>query len=360
MKIGIMGTRGIPNRYGGFEQFAETLSEGLVKKGHEVFVYNSSLHEYKESNYQGVQIIHCPDKEDRLGTFGQFIYDRNCLKDSQTRDFEVLLHLGYTSDSVFHRRWPKNFLHVVNMDGLEWRRAKYSWFTKQFLKKAEALAARHADILVADNPAIKTYLENKYRKEAVHIPYPVTVFNEPDQAVPGRFGLDPSGYFLAVARMEPENNLEMIIDGYLCSGNQKPLVLIGNANNSYGKWLKSKYESTQIKFPGAIYEKGLLNNLRHFSAVYFHGHSVGGTNPSLLEAMACGCRIAAHGNEFNRAVLKEKGEFFTSVDEVVGIIEAPGAVNIQYDLSEYEIEKIISAYEKLFVSHGSHRKTTHR
>lgn len=106
LKIGILGTRGIPNRYGGFEQCAEYLALGLKEKGHEVWVYNSVHHEYKENEWKGVHIVHCKDPEDKMGTFGQFIYDLNCINDARKRNFDVLLQLGYTSNSIWYWRWP--------------------------------------------------------------------------------------------------------------------------------------------------------------------------------------------------------------------------------------------------------------
>ena len=126
LKIGILGTRGIPNHYGGFEQFAEHLSVCLFQRGHDVAVYNSSLHPYKQNEWNGVQIIHCRDWEHKIGTAGQFFYDLNCINDARKRNFDVLLHLGYTSDSVWHWRWPKKTVNIINMDGLEWQRSKYN------------------------------------------------------------------------------------------------------------------------------------------------------------------------------------------------------------------------------------------
>ena len=125
IKIGILGTRGIPNAYGGFEQFAQYLAAGLVKMGHSVTVYNSSTHPFRESNWEGVEIVHCYDPENKIGTAGQFVYDYNCIRDAAKRNFDILLQLGYTSSSVWHRYWPKNAVNIVNMDGLEWKRTKY-------------------------------------------------------------------------------------------------------------------------------------------------------------------------------------------------------------------------------------------
>jgi len=159
MKIGIIGSRGIPNNYGGYEQFATFLSQALVQKGHNVYVYNSSLHPYAKEEWNGVKIIRCKDLENKIGTAGQFFYDRNCLIDACGRNFDVLLHLGYTSDSVWHRRWPKNTVNIVNMDGLEWKRSKYNRLTRYFLKKDETLAAKTADVLMAYSPVIQPILK---------------------------------------------------------------------------------------------------------------------------------------------------------------------------------------------------------
>ena len=161
MKIGILGTRGIPNAYGGFEQFAQYLAQGLVNRGHSVWVYNSSDHPYQEQEWRGIHIIHCADWEARIGTAGQFIYDFNCLKDARKREFDVLLQLGYTSNSIWHRIWPKRTLNVVNMDGLEWKRSKYGPVTRKFLARAEQWAAKHADVLIADSIGIRDYIRDK-------------------------------------------------------------------------------------------------------------------------------------------------------------------------------------------------------
>ena len=124
MKIAIIGTRGIPNHYGGFEQCAQYLALGLVKRGFEVIVYNSHDHPYQEKEWNGVQIVHCYDPEDKLGTVGQFIYDLICILDIRKRKCDVILQLGYTSSSVWGWLLPKKVVVTTNMDGLEWKRTK--------------------------------------------------------------------------------------------------------------------------------------------------------------------------------------------------------------------------------------------
>ena len=213
LKIGILGSRGIPNTYGGFEQFAEHLAIGLINKGHEVFVYNSSLHPYKKKEWQGVNIIHCKDWEDKLEAAGQFIYDLNCINDSRKRNFDILLQLGYTSNSVWYWWWPKGTINIVNMDGLEWKRTQYSKPVRQFIKKAEAWAAGHADYMVADSTGIQQHILDTYQKQSIFIPYGAEIFTQPDARLLNQFQLQPYHYYLVVSRLEPENNVEMIIEG---------------------------------------------------------------------------------------------------------------------------------------------------
>ena len=141
MKIGILGTRGIPNYYGGFEQFAEYFATYVANQNHEIFVYNSHKHPYKESNFKGVQIIHCYDPEYIIGTAGQYIYDLNCILDARKRNFDIILQLGYTSSSIWFGLHPKEAIVITNMDGLEWKRTKYSKPIRKLLLWAEKLAA---------------------------------------------------------------------------------------------------------------------------------------------------------------------------------------------------------------------------
>jgi len=359
MKIGILGTRGIPNAYGGFEQFAEYLSQGLVERGHSVWVYNSSDHPYRENEWRGIHIIHCTDWESRIGTAGQFIYDFNCLRDARKRDFDVLLQLGYTSNSVWHRIWPRKMSNIVNMDGLEWKRSKYGPMTRKFLKRAEGWAARRGDLLIADSLGIQEHLLKEYQRPSVFIPYGAEIPQTFDPAIPGRWGLEPEGYYLLMARMEPENNIEMIIRGWMDTKKDKPLVLIGNPGNAFGQQMVNTYRHERLKFVGAIYDAPVVHSLRHYSALYLHGHSVGGTNPSLLEAMACGALIAAHDNIFNRAVLEDEACYFSSPDAVRQVLETIPDPTTRKAWKERNIGKIhhryswpgiIDEYEKVLLS----------
>ena len=180
MRIGILGCRGIPNHYGGFEQFAEYLSKGLVERGMEVWVYNSHNHPYQESEWHGVRLIHCYDPEYKIGTVGQFIYDLNCILDSRKRNFDIIYQLGNTSSSVWYRLLPGKPFKVSNLDGLEWMRTKYSMPVRKFLRYAEKTAVKNNDLLIADSEAIQEYVLKTYHLPSVFIPYGAEIFNDPD------------------------------------------------------------------------------------------------------------------------------------------------------------------------------------
>lgn len=359
MKVGIIGTRGIPNKYGGFEQFAQYLALGLVERGAEVWVYNSHKHQYKEKTWEGVNIIHCFDPEYAVGTFGQFIYDLNCIIDSRGRHFDIILQLGYTSNSIWHWLLPRKSKIITNMDGLEWKRSKYGRITKRFLKYAEKLAVNSSDNLVADSEAIKDYLTKSYNVASSFIPYGAEIFNNPDPVKLKSFNIDPYNYFLLIARMQSDNHVEEIIQGVLQSGSKMPLLVIGNTSNRFGKYLTQKYNKKSIKFLGGIYDNDeLLNNLRYFSACYFHGHSAGGTNPSLLEAMAASAFICAHNNPFNRAVIGNNGLLFDTPLDISNIIEkgdynynrqARLDDNIERIRTKYSWQSVIDSYFSLFL-----------
>jgi glycosyltransferase involved in cell wall biosynthesis len=357
MRIGIFGSRGIPNRYGGFEQFAGYLSAGLVDRGADVWVYNSHNHPCKEQQWHGVNIIRCYDPEVTIGTPGQFIYDLNCIIDSRKRNFDILLQLGYTSSSVWHKLLPRKSKIATNMDGLEWKRSKYSKSVQRFLKFAEKLAVKSSDLLIADSEVIQDYLLKTYQVQSTYIPYGADIFENPDPEPLARFGVTPRQYYLLIARMQPDNHIEEIIRGVISSGNDLPLLIIGDTRNSYGQFLRKEYTSGQIRYLGGLFEQDTLNQLRYFSRLYFHGHSAGGTNPSLLEAMAASAPVCAHDNPFNRSVLGRDAFYFENDSRISEIINnGPGkdetdsfiTKNIEKIGTSYVWSQVISAYYHAF------------
>lgn len=347
MRIAIIGTRGIPNHYGGFEQCAEYLALGLVQKGVEVIVYNSHNHPYKESTWNGVRIVHCYDPEYKWGTVGQFIYDLNCIRDVRKRDCDIILQLGYTSSSVWGSLLPsKRSVITTNMDGLEWKRTKYSNKVKKFLLYAEKLGVKYSHHLIADSIGIQEYLLEKYNKKSVFIPYGAHVFEENDPGQIEEYNLKPWSYNLLVARLEPENSIDVILEGVVESGTGDDFLVIGKHETPYGQYLKNKFASnSNIKFIGGIYNIEKLNNLRYHSNIYFHGHTVGGTNPSLLEAMASNSLICANKNPFNEYILGTDAYYFSNKEEVAEVIRSCHKVDSE---NQIKLNNNIKKIEKLY------------
>lgn len=356
LKIAILGTRGIPNHYGGFEHISEYVSEGLVKRGHSVTVYNSHNHPYTDSTWNGVEIRHCYDPEYLIGTAGQFIYDLNCLLDARKRKYDVILLMGYTSSSVWGRLYPKGSAIITNMDGLEWKRSKYSKPIQSFLRYAEKLAVKHSQYYVADSMIIQSYLKNKYKIDSKYIPYGADLFSAIEREQIERSEMLQEDYFLLMARMEPENNIETILEGFNQSNSAKNFKVLGDTGNRFGKYITHKFKNDdRIQFKGSIFDNAKVRSLQNNSYLYFHGHSVGGTNPSLLEAMASEALIAAHNNPFNQSVLHTDAFYFSNANDVRNIVETVKRMETEKKMvnnnlykirNQFNWETIVDQYEE--------------
>ena len=368
MKITFVSTRGIPNNYGGFEQFAEYISVGMAQRGHEVVVYSPKFHPYQESTYKGVRIKHIYSPETWMGSsVGSFFYDFASLRDAlKKEDFDIIYEAGYTSIIPayiwFNVKKRKRPIFTTNMDGLENKRSKFSPMVRRFLDWEEKMAVKYSHYLIADNMGIHDYYKEKYGKESKFLAYGADIHDDFKAEYLEEFGLKSEEYYILIARLEPENNIVMAIEGYLHSkeNGRRPLIVVGKTNTPHGKELVEKYGNERnVEFVGGIYDFKKLDSVRHFSKAYVHGHSVGGTNPSLLEAMAAGCFIFAHDNIFNRAVLKENAFYYPSADKVTEYLNridtiAEGskiqytARNIEVIRNEYSWESLIDKHEKYF------------
>lgn len=367
MKIAFVSTRGIPNNYGGFEQFAEYISVGLAERGHEVVVYSPHFHPYKEDSYKGVRIKHVYSPELWMGSsVGSFFYDFSCLKDALKEEhFDIIYEAGYTSIIPayiwFDVKNRKDVIVTTNMDGLEYKRTKFNPLVQKFVFWEERMAVKHSHYLVADNMGIQDYYKEKYGKPSKFLAYGADIHDDYDEELLKEFGLEADNYYLIVARMEPENNIEMAIQGYLVSqeNGRRPLILVGKTNTPFAKQLIAKYGHEKgVRFLGGIYDFKKLNSMRKFSYAYLHGHSVGGTNPSLLEAMASDCFMLAHDNIFNRAVLGENAYYYDSAESITSMlnrIESLAerkpeiiAANLEVIRTQYSWERLVDQHEEYF------------
>lgn len=325
MKVAILGTKGIPNNYGGFEQCAEKLSLFFYNKYKlNVFVYNPKSHKYKSDYWNGIKIIKINDFK-RLPIISSIIYDLLCIIDASKRSFDIVIQLGYSPSGLFmHILKAKNIPIITNMAGIEWKRSKWNFIAKKVIKFSEEIAVRKSNIVISDNIGIKKYIDERYSINSKYIAYGADIPISINEDLIHLYNLEKESYYLIIARLQKDNNIEIILDGYIQSEEfTNKIIVIGGIDNTYGKYLTKKYQEYRynIIFLGGIYNQEILNSLRKFSKIYFHGHSAGGTNPSLLEAMAAESKIVAHDNIFNRSVLKRNALFFKNEIDVANIIK---------------------------------------
>ena len=323
MKIAILGTRGIPARYGGFETFAEKIAVGLTERGVDVTVFCETGGVLSPDNLQGVKLRYVAAPS--LGPLQTILYDLRCLWAAR-KGYDVVYMLGYGAAPFCLIPRLHGAEVWINPDGLEWARAKWGFVAKSYFHLMEWASVRVASRIIADSEAIATSLASRQGKLAhcTVIPYGCEVIETPPSPQPlTEWDLGPRDYFLVICRLEPENHVLEILQAFQQSRSNRQLVVVGNhlAKTRYVAELLAVHDS-RIRMIGTVYDQAKLTCLRYYSFAYMHGHSVGGTNPSLLEAMGCGNLIIAHDNPFNRETLGPCGFYFASVPELIETIDS--------------------------------------
>ena len=319
MNVAIIGTVGIPGNYGGFETLAEYLTKELSNRLSLTVYCSSKSYESKMAVHNGARLIYIPLNANGIQSIP---YDVISLFQA-AKSHELILILGVSGCiilPVFRLFYPKKKL-IVNIDGLEHRREKWKRPVQKFLKLSERLAVKYSDVVITDNKAIQEYVEKEYRKESVLIAYGGSHSNyvELSESVRHEYNL-PDKYAFKVCRIEPENNVHMILQAF--SEITFPLVIVGNWNNSeYGKGLKTKYSVFEnLILIDAIYDQFILNQIRSNCSIYIHGHSAGGTNPSLVEAMYLGLPVFAYDVSYNRETTFNKAVYFNEENQLKKLI----------------------------------------
>ena len=309
--LAILGTRGIPASHSGFETFAEHLAIYLAGRGWDVEVYcQDETGRGGPAEWQGVRLRHVPVW--RGGSFGSILFDWAAMRQASREPGRVLLVLGYNTALFGLLAWLRGATQLVNMDGLEWRRSKWSMPVRGWFWVNERLACWSAQHLIADHPDIATHLATRVsRRKITMIPYGADSVEEADPAVLATFGLQPGGYALVVARPEPENSLLEITRAFCRTHRNMRLVVLGryDPTRRYHRAVRAAADD-QVIFPGGIYVPEVLRVLRRHCRLYVHGHQVGGTNPSLVEALGAGSPVLAHDNCFNRWVAGTAATYF--------------------------------------------------
>lgn len=307
----ILGTRGVPAAHGGFETFAEYLALFLVHRGWRVVVYcqEDGSGPVFNDTWRGVERVRIPVAQ--TGPKGTIVFDWKATAHAALFE-DLCLTLGYNTAVFCSLLRLKGIPNLINMDGIEWSRAKWGGIAKTWFWMNDWAGCWLGNHLVADHPQIKVHLESRVRGSKITtIPYGADEVLAADEAPVRALGLEPGRFLTVIARAEPENSLLEIVEGFSVAKRGYKLVVLGNyqESNAYHRAIRSA-ASDEVLFPGAIYDKTVVQALRFHSAAYVHGHQVGGTNPSLVEALGAGNAVIAHDNRFNRWVVGDGAVYF--------------------------------------------------
>lgn len=320
-KLRILGIRGVPAAHGGFETFAEYLALHLVKKGWQVTVYcQEDGGPRHEDQWMGVHRIHIPAR--RSGPLGTIEFDLKSTFDACHHQ-DPCLTLGYNTAIFSILLRVRGIKNVINMDGIEWSRAKWGKLAKIWFWLNDWAGCFLGDHLVADHPEIQKHLCTRVSPDKITtIAYGAECVAESSTAPLAKWNLVPRKYLTLVARAEPENSILEVVQGFSSKPRGIKLVVLGNysSDHPYQRRVLDA-ASDEVIFIGAVYEKATVHALRFHSLAYVHGHQVGGTNPSLVEALGAGNPVLAHDNRFNRWVAGETARYFTDASSFSSILD---------------------------------------
>ncbi|MHB8883783.1 MAG: DUF1972 domain-containing protein [Methylovirgula sp.] len=363
----ILGTRGVPAAHGGFETFAENLALFLVARGWHVGVYCQEevpvvRQRIRSEDWRGIERI-CVQVASR-GPLASLDFDWHCVHDAAARSSGTCLVLGYNGAVFLPYLRMKGRKIITNMDGIEWRRPKWNLPTKAWFWINEWIAAWTSDRLVADHPRIADHLATRRPRSAtVTIPYGgIPTYQAPEAPIRA-LGLEPDRYFVSIARIEPDNSILPIVKAFSRKARSAKLVVLGKLDDriNYHRQVRDA-ASGDVLFPGAIYDPAIVQALRFHARAYLHGHTVGGTNPSLVESLWAGNAVIAHDNPYNRWTAGEAAVFFADAESCERAVEAmlidDALVNRCRSAARsraqtvFQWSNILRAYEKEFQALG--------
>lgn len=361
-RLAILGIRGVPAAHGGFETFAEYLSKYLVKKGWEVTVY--CQHEGTRTPYvdewEGVRRVNI--SVSGAGAASTIFFDWKSISHLLGESPGLVLTLGYNTAVFCARLRFSGVVNLINMDGIEWAREKWGVLSKTWFWLNDWAGCFLGNHLIADHPEIKSHLMSRVGGEKITvIPYGAPLVESSDASLLESYGLAPFGFSTVIARPEPENSIFEIVSGFSQKRRGYKLVVLGryDASNEYHSRVKS-VASDEVVFLGAIYDVQVVSALRFYSLYYVHGHQVGGTNPSLVEALGAGNAVVAHDNRFNRWVAGESAIYFSGASqfsnaidglyENVEKLESMRAASKRRHFDRFTWDRVLGEYEQLLLS----------
>jgi glycosyltransferase involved in cell wall biosynthesis len=360
LRIAMLGTRGVPAAYGGFETAVEEIGQRLASRGHEVTVYcRPSAGDEPRNSYLGMDLVHLPSVRSKaIETLSHTALSVGHLATVEKQDVAFLFNAANAPflPALRMQRIPT----AVHVDGLEWKRGKWGKNGRRYYRWAEQFSVRHADALISDAQGIADYYTHEFNIPTELITYGAPILNDAPTNRLHDLGLAAGKFHLVVARFEPENHVDVIVDGYRRSNADLPLVVVGSA--PYAAAHTTEIErlaagDPRIHLVGGIFDQELLDQLYAHAYTYIHGHSVGGTNPSLLRAMGAGTAVIAYDVVFNRDVLGTDGLFFGDAEALAQRIDkseaepratAKAAALLQARADErYNWDAVTDGYEEL-------------
>ena len=360
--VRILGTHGIPAAYGGFETAAENVARFLVGRGWRAVVYCQvpGTGPITEDVWNGIDRVLIPIE--REGWLGTSQFDRRSIRHA-VRHRDVCLTFGYNTAVFNLAQWVRRIPNVINMDGIEWSRARWGFAKQTILYVNERIACWIGTRLIADHPEIERYLARKARRSKLStITYGAdAVVAAPAAPVTDR-GLTPGGYLTLICRPIPENSILELVTGFSARPRGVRLAILGDYTPETDDYHRAVVgaASSEVDFLGAVYDPDEVKALRFHGLGYLHGHTVGGTNPSLVEAMAAGNAVIAHDNAYNRWVAQDGALYFRDADEAAEHIDVLlGDPSVRAALSdaarrrhaeEFTWEHVAGQYEELIRS----------
>jgi glycosyltransferase involved in cell wall biosynthesis len=363
-KLLILGTRGIPAKYGGFETFAERLAIYLCQEGWEVTVYCQKLGQKTvQKQWQNITLVEISVPKDN--SFWSIVFDFKATMHA-LRQHGIILVLGYNTAIFSLIYYISKRISVMNMDGIEWHRKKWNLPQKIWLYLNEKCALWFSTHIIADHPQIKLhYLDKKISRNKISvIPYCSDPVRQANIDILEKYSLEPDRYALIVARPEPENSILETVSAFSQHRRGYKLVILGEYVPQESIYHQKVLESAsaEVLFPGAVYSTKDVQALRYYARLYIHGHTVGGTNPSLVEAIAAGMPVLAHFNRFNYWIAGSDSRYFYDqedccfqldkiLDDDLEISAMRKASLIRYQRL-FADNRDIKAYKDLFLSYA--------
>lgn len=363
MKIAIIGSRGYPYVYSGYETFVKELAERLVERGDDITVYcHRNLFREFPRQVNGVNLVYIPTIERK--TLSQFVHSLQAVIHACFCDYDVILVLNSANGpfGIITRLFRKKT--AINVDGLEWLRPKWKGLGAKYFYLASKMATKLYDVVITDSDEMQKIYEQIFNARSTMIAYGANIRESTSPECIEKWQLQRHGYYLVVGRLVPDNNADLIVEGFIGSDSDKKLVVVGDVpyNDNFANSLKS-LDDPRLVFTGYVKDQVELAELYHNCFAYLHGHEFGGTNPSMLKALAYGCAVCALDTVFNREMLAdgEYGLFFgksrSEITRLINTIEADTLLLDEYRqksrsriVSNYTWEKITDQYSDLFRS----------